>query len=67
MKHETFDSRQKQAADSLGVDASALKPIGWLNAAHFEQLNKKNALEPNFARQIEAYRKEEETNVAQMN
>ena len=63
MNTEAFDSRQKQAADALGVDASALKPIGWLNAAHFEQLNKRNALGPDFARQIEAYRKEQECSV----
>ena len=58
MKSETLDSRQKQAADALGVDPQALKPIGWLNEAHYEQLNKKNVLGPDFARQIEAYRKE---------
>lgn len=51
-------SRQQDAASKLNVDPNALKPIGWLNEAHYVQLYKKNALEENFARQIEAFRAE---------
>jgi hypothetical protein len=51
-------TRQQDAASRLNVDPNALKPIGWLNEAHYVQLYKKNALEENFARQIEAFRAE---------
>ena len=54
-------SRQQDAASRLNVDPGALKPISWLNEAHYVQLYKKNALEENFARQIEAFRAESAT------
>lgn len=45
----------EQAVANLGVQPNALKPIGWLNDAHHDQLIKANALESNLARRIAAY------------
>ena len=44
----------EQAAASLGVHPDALKPISFLNAGHYEQLRKSNALSDDLARRIEA-------------
>ena len=46
----------EQAAASLGVSPNELKPIGFMNAAHYEQLKAQNALSDDLARQIEAYK-----------
>ena len=46
----------EQAAASLGVQPDALKPIGWLNDAHHEQLKKGNVLDNTLARRIEAFK-----------
>lgn len=54
----TFDQLNptEQAAASLGVAPDAIKPIGWLNDAHYDQLRNSNALDPQLARRIEAYK-----------
>lgn len=54
----TFDdlSPVEQAAASLGVQPDAIKPIGWLNDAHFQTLKDQNALHPDLSRRIEAFR-----------
>lgn len=54
----TFDdlSPVEQAAASLGVQPGAIKPIGWLNEAHFQALKDNNALHPDLSRRIEAFR-----------
>ena len=54
----TFDdlSPVEQAAASLGVQPDAIKPIGWLNDAHFQTLKDNNALHPDLSRRIEAFR-----------
>jgi hypothetical protein len=46
----------EQAAASLGVQPDSVKPISWMNEAHHAQLKKSNALGPELARRIEAYR-----------
>ena len=46
----------EQAAASLGVSPNELKPIGFMNAAHYEQLKAQNALSDDLARRIEAYK-----------
>lgn len=43
----------EKAAASLGVNPSELRPIGFLNEGHFEQLKKSNALDATLARRIE--------------
>ena len=54
----TFDdlSPVEQAAASLGVQPGSIKPIGWLNDAHFQTLKDNNALHPDLSRRIEAFR-----------
>ena len=54
----TFDDLNpvEQAAASLGVQPDAIKPIGWLNDAHFQTLKDQNALHPDLSRRIEAFR-----------
>ena len=47
---------QEAAAASLGVSPNELKPIGFMNAAHYEQLKAQNALSDDLARRIEAYK-----------
>lgn len=53
-------SRNEQAVAALNIEpASAqLKPIGWLNNAHYASLQKSNSLDPEFERRIEAYKSE---------
>lgn len=43
----------EQAAASLGVHPDSLRPIGFLNAGHYESLKKSNALSDDLARRIE--------------
>ena len=54
----TFDdlTPTEQAAASLGVSPDGLKPIAWLNDAHYQNLKETNALEPNLVRRIEAFK-----------
>ena len=53
-----FDSLSavEQSAASLGVHPDSWKPIGFMNAAHYDTLLKSNALDDTLARRIEAYR-----------
>jgi len=53
-------SRNEQAVAALNIEpASAqLKPIGWLNNAHYASLQKSNSLDPEFQRRIEAFKTE---------
>ena len=55
---EAFDSLSnvEQSAASLGVHPDSWKPIGFMNAAHYDTLLKSNALDDTLARRIEAYR-----------
>lgn len=46
----------EQAAATLGVDPDGIKPISWLNEAHYNELKKSNALDSNLGRRIEAYK-----------
>ena len=46
----------EQAAATLGVDPDGIKPISWLNEAHYSELKKSNALDSNLGRRIEAYK-----------
>ena len=46
----------EQAAASLGAHPDALKPISFMNAAHYQNLIKQNALSDDLARRIEAYK-----------
>ena len=46
----------EQAAATLGVDPDGIKPISWLNEAHYKELKKSNALDSNLGRRIEAYK-----------
>jgi hypothetical protein len=46
----------EQAAASLGVHPEAFRPIGFMNAAHYNSLLKANALDDTLARRIEAYK-----------
>ena len=46
----------EQAAASLGAHPDALKPISFMNAAHYQNLIKTNALSDDLARRIEAYK-----------
>ena len=52
---EGLTETEKSAA-SLGVHPEAWKPIKFMNNAHYDLLIKSNALEPNLARRIEAFR-----------
>lgn len=46
----------EQSAASLGVHPDSWKPIGFMNASHYDTLLKSNALDDTLARRIEAYR-----------
>ena len=49
-------SETEKSAASLGVHPNAMKPIGFMNAAHYASLLKSNALDDTLARRIEAFR-----------
>ncbi|MDA9603582.1 hypothetical protein N9S30_00340 [bacterium] len=49
-------SETERAVATLGVDPSALKPIGFMNTAHYTTLLQSNALDGDLARRLEAYR-----------
>jgi hypothetical protein len=46
----------ERSAASLGVNPDALKPIGFMNDAHFDTLKKKNVLSGTLTQQLEAYK-----------
>jgi len=46
----------EQSAANLGVEPGALRPIGFMNAAHYDSLKKSNALSEDLSRRIEAYK-----------
>ena len=46
----------EQAVVALDVDPAGLKPIDWLNRAHYETLKKSNSLSDDLQRRIEAYK-----------
>lgn len=52
---ESLSETEKSAA-MLGANPDELKPIGWINAAHYTTLLKKNALDSNLTQGIEAYK-----------
>lgn len=49
-------SQTERACASLGAPADALRPIGWLNAGHYDALKSSNSLDPELARRLEAYK-----------
>lgn len=53
-----FDSlsETEKSAATIGASANELKPIGWMNTAHYTNLLKKNALSGRLTQQIEAYK-----------
>lgn len=46
----------EKSAASLGVDPTSLKPIKFLNDAHYEGLLKANAIDSELAKKLEAYK-----------
>lgn len=46
----------EQAAARLGVDPDTVKPIAWLNEAHYENLKDSNAMDEDLGRRIEAFK-----------
>jgi hypothetical protein len=46
----------EQSVAQLEIGTGALKPIRWMNDAHYDQLVRANSLDPTLARRIEAYR-----------
>jgi len=49
-------SATEQSAATIGVHPEAWKPISWLNAGHYTELLKKNALAGRLTQQIEAFK-----------
>tara|TARA_B110001454_G_scaffold89414_1_gene85400 strand:- start:184 stop:519 length:336 start_codon:yes stop_codon:yes gene_type:complete len=52
---DALNETEKSAA-SIGTSPEELKPIGWMNTAHYTTLLKKNALDGRLTQQIEAYK-----------
>ena len=46
----------EQAVVKLDVDPQGLKPIDWLNRAHYDNLKKSNSLSDDLQRRIEAFK-----------
>lgn len=46
----------EDSAHHITIDPNNIKPIQWLNEAHYAQLKKKNLLDESFIREIEAQR-----------
>jgi len=55
-KHFANMSSTEVAAASLGAEAGALKPISFMNEAHFDSLKTTNALSDSLARRLAAYK-----------
>jgi len=53
-----FDSltETEKSAAMLGANPDELKPISWINTAHYTTLLKKNALDSDLTQGIEAYK-----------
>lgn len=49
-------SETEKSAASLGVDPNAWKPISFMNQAHYDTLLKKNAIDSELAKKLEAFR-----------
>jgi len=49
-------SETEKSAASLGVDPTALKPIRFLNEAHYDTLLKTNAVDSELAKRLEAFK-----------
>ena len=46
----------EKACASLGVGPEQFRPLGWLNAAHFDSLLKSNQMDDTLVRRLEAYK-----------
>ena len=46
----------EKSAASLGVDPTALKPISFMNSAHYDTLLKTNAIDSELAKKLEAFK-----------
>lgn len=46
----------EQACASLGAAPEGLRPLGWLNAGHFDNLLKNNQMDDELVRRLEAYK-----------
>ena len=55
LKFEDLTETERSAA-TIGVHPEAWKPISWLNAGHYTELLKKNALGGRLCQQIEAFK-----------
>ena len=55
LKFEDLNEVERSAA-TIGVHPEAWKPISWLNAGHYTELLKKNALGGRLCQQIEAFK-----------
>lgn len=54
----TFEdlSHTEQACASLGAAPEDFRPLGWLNAGHYEALVKSNQMDGDLVRRLEAYK-----------
>ena len=55
LKFDDLTEAERSAA-TIGVHPEAWKPISWLNAGHYTELLKKNALAGRLTQQIEAFK-----------
>lgn len=55
-KHFANMTATEVAAASLGAEPGALKPIAFMNEAHFDSLKTSNVLSDSLARRLEAYK-----------
>ncbi len=55
LKFEDLSETERSAA-TIGVHPEAWKPISWMNAGHYTELLKKNALGGRLCQQIEAFK-----------
>jgi hypothetical protein len=55
-KHFANMTATEVAAASLGAEAGAMKPISFMNEAHFDSLKTSNALSDSLARRLDAYK-----------
>lgn len=55
LKFDDLTETEKSAA-TIGVNPEAWKPISWMNAGHYTELLKKNALGCRLTQQIEAFK-----------
>ena len=50
------ETETERSAAALGVEAGALKPIQFMNSAHYTQLLEKNMLDDTLAKKLEAFK-----------